>query len=277
MPLLKHLVYSVQELTAQRAQMLAAVRLDMLHSLTVRMDLSHAQFLHGCTQLQALTLFIPTYKGVHALAQLTALTQLELSSGSYFSDTDQSELGSVLAALSKLQSLNISRAPPGPVTQALSQLAGLTELTLYCQNLVPNPGPLCLPSCVKLKLAYDVTIQHLASIQAPKLQRLHVSLRLQLCDLDSLRWQCRGVLRACSSLSLTLADARRKEESVALMAVLSQDWQPSAEALQPNRPRSVGLDQSGSSQPPRLKLFVSHCSRQCLELLPKGLGALHLE
>jgi hypothetical protein len=121
MPLLTHLVIR-RPLAGQGAQTLAAVRLDMLHSLNVRMDLSHAWFLQGCTQLKALTVFTADVKGVSAIAHLTGLTQLELCSyhsrREAFSGEEQSELGSALAALSNLQSLCISHAPPGAVAQA---------------------------------------------------------------------------------------------------------------------------------------------------------------
>jgi hypothetical protein len=283
MPLLTHLIID-QQLTEQNAQMLAAVRLDSLHRLDVRMDLSHAWFLQGCTQLQALALYTNNLKGASAIAQLTGLTQLELWSKcrEQLSVPEQSELGSALAALSDIQSLLISHAPPGPVTEALSQLTGLTELALEKQGLVPNPGPLTLPSCVRLTLYYYISVQHLASIQAPKLQHLTLDIcRLALCpsDLDSLRRLCRGVLGACSSLTLDLR-TWSTEETVDLMAVLSQDWQPTAEALQPVRCSSAGLQGSSSSSKPcrqwGLKLRFTHCSRQCLELLPKGLHSLCL-
>jgi hypothetical protein len=76
-PLLTHLAIG-QELSEHSAQMLAALRLDTLRSLDVRMDLCYACLLHGCTQLQALRLTFPNIKGVSALAQLTGLTHLDL-------------------------------------------------------------------------------------------------------------------------------------------------------------------------------------------------------
>jgi hypothetical protein len=103
-------------------------------------------------------------------------------------------------------------------------------------------------------------------------------LQLKPSDLDTLRRLCRGVLKACSTLSLDVR-AWSKEDTVALMAVLSQDWQPSAEALQPIRSNSSSLETSSSSDATlrwSLELYQTHCSRQCLELLPKGLSALDL-
>jgi hypothetical protein len=289
MPFLTHLTIEFN-LGKQSAQMLAAVRLDTLRSLDARMDLCHAWFLQGCTQLKGLTLYTPNVKGVTAIAQLNGLTYLELDSAprsQLLSAAEQSELGSTLAALTNLQSLRIDHAPPGPVTQALSQLTSLTELTLYQQSLVPNPGPLTLPSCVKLTFCISISMRHLASIQAPKLQHLAgASLALTPSNLDSLRRLCRGVLRACSRLTLYLHHAWSKEDTVALMAVLSQDWQPSAEALQAVTSNSTGLnrDTSGlerksSNGPPeqqRLELVYAHCSRQCLQLLPEGMGSVYL-
>jgi hypothetical protein len=278
-PLLTHLIID-QQLTEQNAQMLAAVRLDTLRSLDVRMDLCHAWFLKGCTQLRTLTCLSSNIKGASAIAQLTGLTQLELRSAypgqQLFSAAEQSELGSTLAALSNLQSLQISHAPPGPVTHALSQLTGLTELWLTQQELVVDPTPLILPRCVKLTLYPETRVHHLGSIDAPQLRNLDVSLALKPNDLDVLRRVGMGVLKACTSLAIHLMDeAWSKEDTVALMAALSQDWQPSAQALQPVKSNSIGPERSSISSW-SLQLWHTHVSRQCLELLPKGLGCLHL-
>jgi hypothetical protein len=196
-----------------------------------------------------------------------------------FSGEEQSELGSALAALSNLQSMHINHAPPGPVTQALSQLTGLTELRLQQQGLALDPGPLVLPSCVKLTLLNYIAIKHLGGIQAPMLQYLDVSLMVECSDLDALRRLSRGVLRVCSSLDILLDNTWSMEDTVALMAVLSHDWQPPAGTLQPLRSTSIGPESSSSCTLPRqwrLRLLNAHCSRQCLELLPEGLGSLHL-
>jgi hypothetical protein len=278
MPLLAHLSIGTA-LTGQNAQMLAAVRLDSLRSLDVRMDLCHAWLLQRCTQLKSLTLLMLGIKGASAIAQLTGLTQLKLGSPPQtHSDEGQSELGSALAALSNLQSLRIHRASSEPVSQALSQLTALTELTLYLQAAVHNSGPFTLPSCVKLTLLYRTAVQHLANIQAPKLQCLDVDLAVKPSDFDALRQLCRGVLRACSNLSLNMR-ACSKEDTVALMAMLSQDWQPFAEAPQPIRNNGIGLEWRSTSTPLKqwsLQLSDTHCSCQCLELLPKGLRSLSL-
>jgi hypothetical protein len=90
---------------------------------------------------------------------------------------------------------------------------------------------------------------------------------------------CGGVLRACSCLPLNMRHISSKEGTVALMAILYQEWQSSAEALQPIRSNGIGLESSGSSsdgplQRWSLHLAFTHCPRQCLELLPKGLGSL---
>jgi hypothetical protein len=277
MPLLAHLEIEPPKLSGHCAATLAAARLDTLRSLHVRMDLCHASFLQGCTQLKALALETINVKGVSALAQLTGLTELKLYSEStsrLFSAEEQSELGSTLAALSNLQSVDLNHAPPGPVTQSLSQLTGLTKLRLEEQRKVSNPGSLVLPSCVELLLLPSGTcVQHLASIEAPQLQHLNVTLAVQPSELGALRELCRGVLRACSCLPLNL-HTWSKEDTVALMAVLSRDWQPSAEALQPIRSSSID-----SYQFPRewtLELWYAPLTRQCLELLPKGLAILYL-
>jgi hypothetical protein len=282
MPLLTHLTIN-QELTAETAQMLVAARLDTLRSLSVRTDLSHAWFLQGCTQLKALTLTtFHNLKGASAIAQLAGLTYLELNRGlrsQLFSAEEQSELCSALAALSNLQSLVIDHAPPGPVNQALSQLASLTQLVLAQQDLVPNPGPLALPSCVKLSLCNHISVQHIAGTHAPQLQHLDVSLVLKPSDRDAVRVLCKGVLRACSTLTIHMNKAWSQEDTAALMAVLSQYWQPSAEALVLSRSGCMGLERRSSSDTRRqwsLELRFTHCSRQCLELLPKGLGSLCL-
>jgi hypothetical protein len=287
MPLLTHVTIR-QQLTGQNAQMFGAAPLTTLDRLDVRMDLCHSWILQGCKQLRTLTLLSASIKGVSNIAQLTALTQLELRSvfpgQQLFSAAEQSELGSTLAALTNLQNLLPSHAPPGPVTQALSQLTGLTQLVLSKQGLVHDPGPLVLPSCVKLAFWENIEVQHLTSIDAPQLRHLDVDLALKPSDVDALRRLCRGVLWACGSLIIHLDKAWCKEtwsneNIVALMAVLGQDWQPSAEALQPLRCSDIGLEESCTSNLPRqwsLKLSYTDCSRQCLELLPKGLRSLRL-
>jgi hypothetical protein len=130
------------KLSVHSARMLAAVQLKTLRSLTVEMDLCHAWFLQGCTQLKALTLYLSSVKGASALAHLTELTQLmlcpALQSVKAFPAAEQRELGSTLTTLSNLQSLHLNHAPPVPVTQALSQLTGLTELTLYQYGTQPR-------------------------------------------------------------------------------------------------------------------------------------------
>jgi hypothetical protein len=100
-----------------------------------------------------------------------------------------------------------------------------------------------------------------------------MQLALTPSDLDALRGLCRGVLRACGSLTLDLR-ACFKEDTVALMAVLSQGWQPSAEALQPIRSSSIDSHQAARHW--SLELCTTPLSRQCLELLPKGLSVLNL-
>jgi hypothetical protein len=220
-------------------QLLPGVQWPSLRKLYVSAaQLDSCCLLPTLTQLKQLDLDSSSIRGVGALAQLTGLTRLKLcpDTPKLFSAADQSELGGALAALSQLQCLRISHAPPGPVTHALSQLTALTELTLAQQDLVANPGPLVLPSCVKLSFFADMPLQHAASIKSSRLRHLDGSLTVQPSDIDTLRELCRGVLRACSPLSLILGRAWSKEDTVALMAVLSQDWQLPAEALQPSVP-----------------------------------------
>jgi hypothetical protein len=264
--------------------MLGALQWPPLHSL----HLSSVQLNGHCslltmTQLKQLELDYTSIRGVGALAQLTGLTRLQLRPGlnsgtpKLFTAAEQSELGSALAALTNLQCLRISHAPPGPVTQALSQLTALTELYLLDQHLVTNPGPLVLPSCVKLTLPNGISVQHLASTQASRLQHLNATLTLQPSELGLLTELCRGVLKACSPLSMTLGRAWSKEDTVGLMTVLSQDWQPLAEVVQPLEAAHTGLqDSSRESRQWSLKIWRVHLSRQCLSLLPRGLAGLSL-
>jgi hypothetical protein len=87
------------------------------------------------------------------------------------------------------------------------------------------------------------------------------------------------VLKACSRLSLNLEQCWLDKETVSLMAVLHQDWQPSAEALQPLSCSSAEPQHTISSNPKEWRLAILHtfCSRQCMSLLPKGLNCLELE
>jgi hypothetical protein len=152
------------------------------------------------------------------VAQLTGLTKLELHPFTLgywlFCASEQSELGSALAALSRLRSLLIDHAPPGPVAEALSQLTALTELCLMQQQAVPKPGPLILPIVKNLTFLMDsITAQHLVCITAPQLQHLKSV------------WQCGpltcqtsgGYARGCSGhatacpLTYNMLAARRRQ------------------------------------------------------------------
>jgi hypothetical protein len=281
MPVLKALSTS----PGHNIQVLAAVPLPSLHSLAVRdTDLCYARFLQGYTQLKELSLSYTNLKGVGAVAQLTGLTKLELHPFTLgyrlFSASEQSELGSALAAISNLQCLHIDHAPPGPVTEALSQLTTLTVLCLMQQRAVPNPGPLALPSVRSLTFLHGyITAKHLVCIDAPQLWHMPLNLALKPSDLPDLLRLCRGMLRACSSLSLNLDDFWSDKDTIAVMTVLHQDWQPSAEALCPLMSGSGSQVQGSASTNNQwsLALLNTHCSRKCLSLLPKGLNCLYLE
>jgi hypothetical protein len=280
MPCLRELNIMEYGPTGNNIQLLSEVTLLSLQSLDLRgADLRNVQLLQGYTQLKKLSLSYRDLKGIGAVAHLTGLTKLELDPSGcrtrqLFSPEDQSELGSALAALTNLKCLSIDHAPPGPVTEALSQLTALTELSFSNQGRVLDPGPLVLPSVLSLIYQLsDITVKHLVCIEAPLIRYLQAGFAPQPGDLDTLRWLNRGLLKACSSLWLDLQQAWSKEGTVALMTVLHQDWQPSAEALQPS---TSGITDSPSSGQWELFLWEGHCSRQCLSLLPKGLNCLHL-
>jgi hypothetical protein len=257
-------------------QLLASLEWPDLRTLSTNvMQLDSCCSLKALTQLRELGLVYADIQGVGAVAQLTGLTGLYLyqcyhaaQKQQLFSAAEQSELGSALAALSNLQNLLLSHAPPGPVTQALMQLTGLTELWLTQQDLIIEPRPLILPSCVRLTLPFSLSPQHVASIKAPQLQHLDAKLELEPSDLDTLRELCRGVLKACSRLPLHLHHAWSKEDTAALMAVLSQGWQPLVST------HTALLDSRTKSRQWSLELWHAHLSRQCLSLLPKGLAQL---
>jgi hypothetical protein len=257
--------------------MLAAIKLEYLHSFAVHMNLCHAWFLQGFPQLKTLRLFTDNFGAASAIAQLTELTRLELlpesSKKQPLSAAEQSELGSALATLSNLQCLQFDHAPFGPVTQVLSQLTALTELWLYEHGSGPNPGSLTLPSCVKLNFTRGLDLklgaEDLARIEAPRLRHLDLRsgwLALKPSDLDALRRLCRGVLSASSNLLLDLQHLWSKEDTVALMTVLSQGWQPSAEA------RQASIKELSWC----LAIRNAHLSCRCLSLLPKGLTYMYL-
>jgi hypothetical protein len=247
----------------------------------------NTQHLHTLTQLSNLSLHDSDITGVGALAQLIGLTNLSLlevpgyNSHEPLPAAGQAELGRALSALSNLQRLYIIHAPPGPVTDALSQLTALTQLVFERQGLVPDPGPLVLPSCVRLSFLHGMPMRHLTGIDAPQLQQLDGNFSVQRSDLGSLRKVCRGVLQACDDLKLAVEDAQAwsEEDTVTLMTALSQDWQPSAEALQPLLSICTRCQQSSCSGCPRycsLDLMDANLSCQCLSLLPKGLAELSL-
>jgi Leucine-rich repeat (LRR) protein len=284
MPLLERLSMYQGDF-GHNVQVLSAVPLPSLHSLDIWLvDLRHAQHLQGYTQLKELSLSYTSLKDVGTLAQLAGLTKLELKpwerSRQLFSSAEQSELGSTLAALTNLKCLHIDHAPPGPVTGALSQLTALTELSLSDQGRVLDPGPLALPSVVRVSLGMSkMTVQQLMCLNAPQLKHFKgFKLGIKLSELPDLRRLCRGVLTACSFLPLDLKRAWSKEETVNLMTALQQDWQPSAEALSPTSSSSAEPQNRISCNPMewRLSVFNTYCSRQALSLLPKGLNRLQL-
>jgi hypothetical protein len=293
MPLLRQLSIDQRE-SGHNLQVLRAVHLVSLRSLDIKMDCRFGQDLQRFTQLKELCVMYTQLEGVSALGQLTGLTRLELTAASQdshqlfstaeeamlLSAAEQAELGTALAAQSNLQSLRIDHAPPGPVTQALSQLTGLTELILEQQDLVPDPAHLTLPRALSVNIYGILSPHHLICLDAPQLRHLDVCrLALKPSDLDAVRRLCRGVLQACSCLSLRLEYAWSKEDTVALMAVPSQDWQPSAVALQPLASPCPSRQEGFCSGCPRqwsVDLWQAHLSRQCLALLPQGLNFLRL-
>jgi hypothetical protein len=294
LPLLEDLTIS-QGRNGHNIKLLAATPLPSLRSLEISsMDLSNAQFLTGYTQLGQLSLgYTSDMKGISALAQLTGLTSLELYAmpgerpHRQFSPTEQSELGSLLAALKQLRSLNTTYMPPGPMTQAVSQLTALTQVILPMQDLVGNPGPLILPSALRLCLGnIPLTPKHLAEINAPQLQYLFARSALGPHDLDSVKRLCSGIFKAASSLYFDLQNRWSKEDTVTLMTVLRQSWQPSAQALSQAEQYSVEQRRSllsvgqvcgsSSTQGWGLALVLAHCSRQCLSQVPIGLKRLDL-
>jgi hypothetical protein len=287
MPHLKALTIDQGPPRGHNMPLLAAVPLPTLHSLTINyVGLRHAGPLQGYTQLKTLTLNYTDLEGVGALAQLTGLTELQLKPYAYHHHVSTSEamqLG-VVAALTRLCCLHIDLAL-GDANEALSKLGSLTELVLFRQGRVLRPGPLILPTVRSLTFVHDyITVNHLLCIDAPQLRHLQVSLKIHPSELPDLRRLCRGVLKACSSLSLNLEqywiwDENTDKDAVALMEVLHQDWQPSAEALRPLKPKNAVQIQGSISTDNQwsLALLNTHCSRQCLSLLPKGLNCLHLE
>lgn len=261
-------------------QWLGSVLLPSLRSLELGpSQLQHVQFLQPVSQLHTVTLYYTHIEGVSALRHLTGLRELELRTFEYslLSAAAQSELGGALSALTNLQLLAIDHAPPGPVADALAGLSSLTQLRLANQQLVPEPGLLTLPSTHILML--HAATNHLLYLDAPQLQYLSAKLEWSPGDVDELEQLCRGVLRACSQLSLSLSSTS-KEEAVALISVLGQGWQPSEAAQQVEHNRTGGGEEEGSSREPArswsLEIIDGHCSRRCLSMLPRGITRLTL-
>jgi hypothetical protein len=298
MPSLRHLSIN-QGPSGVNIQHLAAVPLPSVTSMSVDMDLCHAQHLQSYTQLRGLSVTYSSFdlKGVRALRQLTGLTRLDLCTQAHidrplYSAAEQSELGSVLAALTGLCELEIDHAPPGPIAQALSQLTGLRLLTLHSQGEVATPDCLTLPSVLSLFLyrwwsGNNITAKHLLCINAPQLRHVSVQFDVVPSDLQHMRTLCRGVLKACPQLHFDLETSWSKEDTTALMTVLGQEWQPSVEALtcdpfSPEPIRSSSMESArhgGSSWVNEWQLELKHatCSRQCLSMLPAGLATLRLK
>jgi hypothetical protein len=218
-----------------------------------------AAALASMTQLKSLAFYKADTHIPESLAPLTGLTHLRLGSGTPIPAAAQPQLASVLLALNKLQSLNISHVPPGPVAEALASMTSLTELQLSNQGLVQEPGPLVLPSVRMLKVDGGATTKHLLSILAPSLQHLTVSLDWRSGDEKDLRRLCRGLLRVCNKLELKLRSTNSRKEAVALMSVLGRHWRPTS-----------------SAQEWDLCIRGACISRKGLSLLPKGITRLSI-
>jgi hypothetical protein len=240
--------------------------------------------MHFCQHFSSLqTLRMLQVRDVTGAAWLTSLTnldQLELTCyhQSPLTSEEQSELGSALVALSKLKSLTLAHAAPGPVAEALSQLTGLTELRLTAQGRSIEPGRLFLPSVRILEVADNafgmISAKHLAYIDAPQLQKLETSpIRVVTEGVGLLSMACRGVLRVHTDLELMCHKDVMWDNAADVMTVLSRDWQPSTHAMQP----ICGSAELADSRESKLRLRGWRCSRQCLAQVPQHVTGLTLE
>jgi hypothetical protein len=219
-----------------------------------------AEALASMTQLKSLTFHSEDTHIVESLAPLTGLTHLDLGyTRTPFPAAAQSQLGSVLLALSKLQSLRVSHVPPGPVAEALASMTSLTELKLSDQGLVQEPGPVVLPSVRSLSVGGWPTTTHLLCITALNLQHLTAELLWRSGDEKDLRRLCRGLLRVCNKLELKFRSSNSKKEAVAMMSVLGRGWRPTSIA--------EGWE---------LSIYGGCISHLCLSLLPKGITRLFI-
>jgi hypothetical protein len=111
---------------------------------------------------------------VDVLAQLTALTHLELGDDFWTATAypfEDSNMARTISILSSLQHLEVPRIPNKAWADALASMTGLTHLTLSEQHHEHRALPITLPG-VKTLTINSILARQLAQTTAPQLQLL---------------------------------------------------------------------------------------------------------
>jgi hypothetical protein len=205
-------------------------------------DLSPIAGLRNLTSLEYRDTFC---LGITALTTLTALTSLSIvcnpkvgAKQQYAKPTTQAALAAALPALASLKQLSLSEVQSGPLTDALSQLTSLTQLTAHSLKGVSKETPQVLPINLNVLELPLLDVSALCGIITPHtLQHVTVKATIrtgrkvgrQGVEAD-LKHLAEGMLEHCADLSLTKAYGTSKEDMVALMAVLKDTWRPTSTA-----------------------------------------------
>jgi hypothetical protein len=217
--------------------------------LSLRVQLLDFSPLKQLTQLKHLWLLLPESTPVQhpeALTHLTALESLDLREESVSGDFSMHDsLAHLVVALSSLRKLTLPDVPPGPWTEALARLTGLSQLRLQRLGRDNAPHPIHLPS-VRVLTAHSVTARQLALITAPSLTRLlgfadpdhilpHMLLVCKKGQPNSVRVSASGLMRHCNRVAVSRLDLTGpfwpQAESHATLAALCQSWRPTASVM----------------------------------------------
>jgi hypothetical protein len=232
-------------LSPSQWQSLCALR--CLTSLSLAAPLHNFSPFTQLTQLTRLEVKLPDKQQVQhadALTHLTRLEELHLDIHLSMSLSMHGSVAHAVGAISSLRRLTLPDVPPGPWTDALARLTGLTQLNTHYLGISRAPHPIHLPS-VRVLTTLFVTARQLALITAPQLTRLeapgckepavsHVGIVCEDAHSDSVRLSASGLLRHCSSVRphwLWGAPWPSAAESHAVLAALCQSWRPTASAM----------------------------------------------
>jgi hypothetical protein len=271
------------QLPLSQATQLQTLTLIDTHSRVQPLDLSPAAGLTNLTSLHYTHAFC---LGITALTTLTALTQLSIlphPAGSaarhYAKPTAQSALAAALPALASLKQLSLPYVQPEPLTDALSQLTSLTQLTLWHPTGISRATRLRLPTSLHVLELPWVDVSVLCGIiTAPNLHHVTVSARLKSGQEAEFKQLSEGLLQHCADLSASGRQGMSEKDMLGLMTVLKSTWKPTgaARARHADHLRRRHVMNHKDSLAWGLRVFQVACTQAVLQQVPPGITHLEL-